>query len=224
MVDDVFVGRRDELARFASVLTELTVGGAPQSRRRWPRHPGVVPGDDTKSRVVLVHALGGSGKSRLLRQFREMALGGVPGAPVPAGRIGAVWLDWEDEQRGDPGSYAVVAGPSLVTLLDAFQRAVVAGLGRDRRAVERARQAFGEYRQGAARMPEYADRFADVVAQSRQSRSPFTSQDAAALAKTATSAGLVAIGHPGGVLGLSPDQLGAADGPAATCRSPPSGR
>jgi tetratricopeptide (TPR) repeat protein len=121
-----------------------------------------------------------------------------------------VWLDWEDEQRDDPGSYAGAAGPSLVTVLDAFQRAVVAALGRDGRAVERARQAFGEYRQGAARMPEYAARFADVVAQSRQPGSQFTSQDAAALAKTAASAGLVVIGHPGGVLGLSPDQLGAA--------------
>jgi tetratricopeptide (TPR) repeat protein len=207
----VFVGRRDELARFAALLAELMADGAAQSRRWWPRRPpGAVPGEAAKSRVVLVHALGGSGKSRLLRQFRAIALGGVPGSPVPAGKVGTVWLDWEDEQRDDPGSYAGAAGPSLVTVLDAVQKAVVDALGSDGRTAERARQAFGEYRQGAARMPEYAGRFADVVAQSRQSGSPFTSQDAAALAKTAASAGLVAIGHPGGVLGLSPDQLGAA--------------
>src|SRR5580658_4909300 len=40
--------------------------------------------------------------------------------------------------------------------------------------------------------------------------SAFTSQDAAALVRAAASAGLVAAGHPGGVLGLGPDELAAA--------------
>jgi hypothetical protein len=61
---------------------------------------------------VVVHGLGGSGKSRLLGHFRNMALGKIPGSPVPVGRGGVVWLDWEDEQRDDPASYAGVAGPA----------------------------------------------------------------------------------------------------------------
>ena len=121
-----------------------------------------------------------------------------------AGQVGTVWLDWEDKQRDDPASYAGAAGPSLVTVLDAVQQAVLAAV-RD----SRAEQAFGDYRQGAARMPEYAARFADVVAQSRQAGSPFTATDAAVLGKAAASAGMLAIGHPGGLLGLTPDQLAA---------------
>ena len=210
VVDEVFVGRRDEQARFAALLGELT-DGAGARRGRWRRRQP--SGEDpaaARSRVVLVHGLGGSGKSRLLNHFRDMAQGRIPGSPVPAGRLATVWLDWEDEQRDDPGGYAGVAGPGLVTVLDAVQKAVISAFGHDARAAERAGQAFTDYRQGAAGMPEYAARFADVLAQSRQSGSPFTSEDAAALLKAAGSAGLVALGHPVGVLGLAPGQLAAA--------------
>ncbi|HEX3958132.1 MAG TPA: hypothetical protein VHZ03_16095 [Trebonia sp.] len=162
------------------------------------------------SRVVLVHGLGGSGKSRLLGCFRDMAEGGTPNTPVRQGQILTTWLDWEDEQRDQPDSYASIEGPGLVTVLDAVQAAVVRAVGHDARARDRAARAFGEYRQGAARMPEYAARFADVISQSQQSESQFTSQDAAVLVKTVISAGLAAGGHPGGLLGLSPDQLATA--------------
>ena len=159
--------------------------------------------------MVLVHGLGGSGKSRLLSQFRDMAQGRIPGSPVPSGRVRTVRLDWEDEQRYQPGPYAGAEGPNLVTVLDAVQKAVIAAFAGDARAVERAGQAFDDYRLGAARMPEYAARFADVLAQSRQSGSPITSADTAALAKLGASLALTAGGHPGGVVGLTPGQLAA---------------
>jgi hypothetical protein len=168
------------------------------------------PSDTGGSRVVLVHGLGGSGKSRLLRQFREMADGSLPDSPVSPGRVQTVWLDWEDEQRDQPSGYAGADGPGLATVLDAVQRAVTGAFAADAKAAERAGQAFGEYRQGTARMPQYAARFADVIAQSRQAGSAFTPADAAALLKTGASAGLVGIGHPGGILGLTPDQIAAA--------------
>ena len=210
VVDEVFVGRRDEQARFAVLLTELTASkraGSKGWRRRRPS--GEDPAAASRSRVVLVHGLGGSGKSRLLSQFRDMAQGRTPGSPVSPGQIRTVWLDWEDEQRYQPGSYAAAEGPSLVTVLDAVQKAVIAAFAGDARAMERAGQAFDDYRLGAARMPEYADRFADLLAQSRQSGSPFTSGDTAALAKLGASLALTAGGHPGGVLGLTSGQLAA---------------
>jgi tetratricopeptide (TPR) repeat protein len=156
---------------------------------------------------VLVHGLGGSGKSRLLRQFSAMAQGEVAGSPAVVGSVRTGWLDWEDEAGQDPGRYAGATGPSLVTVLDAVQRAVTAAFAGDGRAVARA---FGEYRVGAARMPEYVARFREVVAQAGRPGSVFTSQDAAALVRAAASAGLVAAGHPGGVLGLGPDELASA--------------
>jgi tetratricopeptide (TPR) repeat protein len=207
VTDEVFVGRTDELRRFAALL-----GGLP-ARRRWPRWPrSPRSGEDlagaAKSYVVLVYGLGGRGKSRLLRRFREMADGGLPDSPVSPGRVRSVWLDWEDAQRDQPSSYAGFDGPSLVTVLDALQRAVIEAVRADAGAATQAGEVFAGYRQGAARMPQYAARFAEVIAQSRQAGSPVTSEDAASLARTGASIGLAAVGHPGGFAGLTPGQIG----------------
>jgi tetratricopeptide (TPR) repeat protein len=208
VIDDVFVGRRNELARFKALLGELPTGRrARVLGRSRGQKSGAEQHEAARSRVLLVHGLGGSGKSRLLRRFQEMAVGSLPDSPVALGQVRTVFLDWEDEQRGQPASYAGADGPSLVTVLDAVQRAVVDAFGADAKVRERAGRAFAGYRDGAARMPGYAARFADVIAHSRQAGSPFTSQDAAALAKSLTSVGLTVGGHPAGVLGLSPDQL-----------------
>ena len=51
-----------------------------------------------------------------------MAMGGVPGSPVEVGALRTGWLDWEDEAGQDPGRYAGISGPSLVTVLDTVQR------------------------------------------------------------------------------------------------------
>jgi len=120
-----------------------------------------------------------------------------------------VWLDWEDERRDDPASYAGISGPSLLTVLDAVQKAILGSDGSSAKAAEEASRAFGDYRQGAAQMPEYAARFADVLTQTRESRSPFTGEDTAALIRAAASAALVVGGHPGGFLGLAPEHLSA---------------
>jgi tetratricopeptide (TPR) repeat protein len=208
MVHEIFVGRRDEQARFAGLLANLRVGrwirlpGRPRQRHEGTAHRG--------SRVVLVHGLGGSGKSRLLRQFREMATGTLPDSDIPRGRVIAAWLDWADEQREDPGAFSSLEDPGLTVVLNALQNTVITACGAESGIHERARQAFGSYRVGAAQMPEYAARFGDVIARSRQAGSTFTSDDATALAKVAASAGLVVAGHPAGVLGLSPDQLATA--------------
>ncbi len=138
-----------------------------------------------------------------------MADGVLPDSPLATGQVRTVWLDWEDEQRDHPGSYASIAGPGMVTVLDAVQRAVIDAAAADVRAAGRAAQAFGPYRQGAAQMPGYAARFAEVIALSQQAGSVFTSQDVVALLKSAASAGLVVAGHPVGIAGLSPDQLAA---------------
>ncbi len=205
---ETFVGRRDELARFAAVLAEWAPArsGLRVLRRQWrPGSAGVA--DERRSPVVLVHGLGGTGKSRLLRQFQKMAAGELQEWPVAVGRIRTAWLDWEDEQRDDPGKYAELEGPSLVTVLDAVQRAVTDAFGDKGPAVTRVDQKFGDYRAGAARMPEYAARFAGLLAPGGQPASGFTTEDAATLLRSALSAGLVLSGHPAGVLGMTPDQL-----------------
>jgi hypothetical protein len=123
MAGEVFVGRRDELARFSALLQELAVApGRP--KRRWPvrRQFGEDVSSATGSRLVLVHGLGGSGKSSLLRHFRAMAMSEVSGSPLAPGRVRTGWLDWEDEAGQEPGQYGGAAGPGLVTVLNALQR------------------------------------------------------------------------------------------------------
>ena len=174
MVDEVFVGRTDEQARFAALLRELMArAGSSSMRWRGRRHPRQDAVRSSTSRVVLVHGLGGCGKSRLLRQFQAMAEGAIQGSPFPAGSVRAVWLDWEDEQQDDPGSYVGQDGPSLVTVLNAVQRAFISAFGEDSRAVAQVGQAFGDYRRGAALILEYS-RVPNILAQSRQPGSPFT--------------------------------------------------
>src|SRR5882762_3609225 len=96
----MLVGRRDERTRFAALLNEVPTG---RRSRLLPSRRYRAAADHmaaATSRVVLVHGLGGSGKSSLLQYFRQMADGTVPDSPVPPGRIRTAWLDWEDELRG----------------------------------------------------------------------------------------------------------------------------
>jgi hypothetical protein len=199
----VFVGRSDELSRFAVLL-----GALPLDRKArmpgWPRRQRLATeqGEVAASRVILVHGLGGSGKSRLLRQFQEMVEGRLPSFSVLPGRVRTVYLDWEDERRYKPASYASADGPNLVTVLNALQHAVIDAAGPVGKAKDTTRQAFAGYRDGAARMPQYAGRFADVIMQAQHASSAVSSQDVASLLKSLTSAGLAAAGHPYGLVGL----------------------
>ncbi len=207
MVDGAFVGRTDELARFRALLADLPTGTRGKSRwRACGREAGGL-GEDRRSRVVLVHGLGGIGKSRLLGRFREMADGVLPDSPVSTGQVRTVWLDFEDEQRDKPALYASGNGPVLVTLLDAVQQAVVAAYGSGSRSRDLAGKAFAGYRDGAARMPEYWPRFEDAIAQSNQAGTRVTSQDVKVLVRLLASAGLMAGGHPAGLLGVGPGQI-----------------
>ena len=151
----------------------------------------------------------------MLRQFREMADGTLPDSPVVQGRIRTVWLDWAVEQEDHPANYASMEGPSLVAVLDAVQKQVIDAVGPNKKETERAKRAFSAYRQAAARMPDYASRFAEVIAQSSKPGSPFTAGDANVLLKSLSSGILVAAGHPAGVVGLTPDDKLAASAQAA---------
>jgi tetratricopeptide (TPR) repeat protein len=204
MVDGVFVSCGDGLAKFETLLGTLPAGRRARLDGRW-HGPGPVA--ISKSYVLLVHGLGGSGKSRLLQHFRELADGSRPDFSIPSGRVRTVWLDWEDERQEQLGSYASAEGPNLVIVLNALQHAVIASCGEGSRAADRAIRAFGPYRRGVEQTPEYARRFAYVVTQSQLNGSPFTSEDAAVLGKSAAGALLTLLGLPGGAMALSPDQL-----------------
>ncbi len=138
-----------------------------------------------------------------------MAEGDLPGLRVPQRGLRSTWLDFEHEQRERPALYAGFEGPGLVTVLDALQQAVIDAYSADSRARDLVIRAFAGYREGAARMPQYAARFANVIDESRQADSQFTSHDIGILLKSLASMGLAATGHPAAFLGLSAGQLAA---------------
>jgi hypothetical protein len=108
--EGAFFGRAHEKAQFAGLLADLQ----PDRRSRLPawlsRRTSGEQG--APSRVVLVFGLAGTGKRRLLGEFKRMADEGQPGALTTAGQVGTVWLDWASEQLDHHGSYSGADGPS----------------------------------------------------------------------------------------------------------------
>lgn len=78
----------------------------------------------TGSFVVLVHGIGGMGKSTLLRHIVDEIKKGAQTrrrrAPM------SILIDLEDERRRVPDRYPALEGPSVGTLLYAVERAVCA--------------------------------------------------------------------------------------------------
>lgn len=157
-LSQVFIGRADEMSRFAALLSQLQATRRDRGGRRGRGRP-----HSEASPVVLVHGVGGSGKSLLLRQFRALAEGKGSRWQAPRHQVRTAWIDWEEEQHQDPGSYTDVSGPSFVTVLNVLQMAIIHGAGEDRKARERAQRAFAGYRDLAVRMPEYVARFTRIT-------------------------------------------------------------
>src|ERR1022692_16751 len=142
VTDGWFVGRSDELARFDALLAQMPRGRRRGPIRRADRREHGASSEVRGSRVILVHGLGGTGKTTLLRRFQEMVDGRLPESPVSPGHIRSVWLDFEDQARTRPSLYAGTECPSVITVLDALQHAVVGACGSDSKARERAEVAF----------------------------------------------------------------------------------
>lgn len=146
MTDEEFVGRRDEQARFAALLRELTAArDRPQGRWHSRQPSGKDVADAARSQVVLVHGPSGIGKSTLLTRLLDMADGRAPGTPVRAGAVRTGWLDWEDEADRHPRWNAVPAGPGLVPVLNVVQAAVFGAFSGEGAAARLASQPFEEY-------------------------------------------------------------------------------
>lgn len=179
-----FVGREAELAQFAGVLRELVEAGGSR-RARWPVRR-LAGADDLscRSRVVLVHGPGGTGKSWLLRQFQAMARASVSTA----------WLDWAPVAAWGSGLGGEAAEAGIVKVLDSVQWAVTrAFTDDDEFAAGRVAFEFREYRGGADRMPEYVARAVEVAERAGRAGFPCSRPDAATLMRKLESAGLATL-------------------------------
>ena len=137
----LFVGRSEEESRFRVVLSSLREGGLPD-----------------EGHVVLVHGLGGIGKSMLLTRYVQIAAGDdLPAAGGGRRGVLVARVDWEIEQRVRAADFALDGGPPVWVVLDRIYRALgvsVAGSKRDSGFAERA---FGSFRAQVTNLPELAE-------------------------------------------------------------------
>lgn len=207
MAEQAFVGREVEQAQFAALLQELTEAGAPK-RGRWSvRRPADADAPTCQSSVVLVHGPGGSGKSRLMRQFEAMA----------KAKSRTAWLDWARVAAWDsgPGPGAGAAAElGIVKVLGAVQWAISCAFT-DEEEFDAGRVAyeFREYRGGADRMPEYVERARQVAERAGRAGFPCSRSDAATLMRKVESAGLAIFVGPRGAEGPGSDGPADAAGP-----------
>jgi len=165
----LFLGRADEIRRFSDALALLRdeMGGY-----GWPT-------------VVLVHGLGGIGKSSLLRRLRELA----------DKHDAVAYLDFEDERRLHPPAFGGDAGPGLTTVLDAVMRACIDAMAVHHESdLEAAKGAFDEYRAEVASLPQMLDRIRAALAEAQQTG--LTKEDIVALEKSAVAVGALVAHQP----------------------------
>jgi Flp pilus assembly protein TadD len=145
-VNESFLGRTPEQGEFRRVL-QL----AQRSDKRSKNGSEIDEGF-----VVLVHGLGGIGKSTLLRRFRDIAVEAHPNALV------AEIVNCEIEQERNPSSYTWPAGPPIWQFLDRLYLAIkVSAEGRQYSAARFAKD-FESYRQTMAAQPDLAQRAAAI--------------------------------------------------------------
>ena len=137
----LFVGRIPEQQQFSRLMGDL--GAAPTTSE-----PGW-------SRVMLVHGLGGVGKSTLAKRFLRLA--------QEESSTTVVWIDWMACRRRNPGAYAADPGPTFEIILNELERAC--------RYNSNLADSLGEFRRQYSRYTELATetgRFQHAAPDSRQ--------------------------------------------------------
>jgi Flp pilus assembly protein TadD len=136
----LFVGRATEQDEFRRVL-EIAKRAA----------------DPDEGHVVLIHGLGGIGKTTLLRRLHRAAGPSRRGGPLVAEVV-----DCEDERRRNRGDYEGPDGPPVWRLLDRLYAAVEAGAAGNRHLASQVETAFAGFRQASAARPDLLHRAAQL--------------------------------------------------------------
>ena len=139
--DGLFLGRSFEQRQFEELLTELS--RAPKRHERtWPH-------------VVIVHGIGGIGKTTLATRLRNIANG-----PAYRDEYEVVSVDWADVRSRDP-AFGVRPGPSFEAVLDKLEQECSRSdrLGRHLEQYRRLRLRIASVRAGVNRM---VDRLGDT--------------------------------------------------------------
>lgn len=133
--DEIFLARDDEQDRLRGVLRQILDG---------PARAG-------HGYLMLVHGLGGIGKSTLLKRYRRMIRGELPDDRSFGGKFLLAKVNWEELRRVNPGMYPP-GGPSLWRAFDDIYRAITdAAIASSKGASRQADRAFERFRELAAK-------------------------------------------------------------------------
>ena len=161
----IFLARADEISRFSAALAEFGSGWRGEG---WPT-------------VVLIHGLGGIGKSSLMRRLQQMV----------DERDAVAVVDFEEARKLHPAAFGGDAGPGLTTMLDVVMWECIDAMAkhRDRQIAQRA---FDGYRTAVAQLPQLLERIRAGMAEAEQTG--LAKEDIVALEKSALAVGTL-IGH-----------------------------
>ena len=190
----LFLGRSEELACFRAVLADLAGGGEPD-----------------EGYVMLVHGLGGIGKSTLLRRYGQIAAADrLPAQGHGARGLLLAVVDWESEQRLRAADYVPEGGPPIWVVLDRVYgalREAAAASKRDASAVEKA---FASFRLQVTKVPELAEEVRRALPGGESEQRTSTGDIEALLQAVGRGAAILGIAHPVGALATAPVAIGAA--------------
>jgi hypothetical protein len=188
--DTPFLGRDQEQDLFSVVLAEA-----------------IRTGDSDMSYVVLVYALGGMGKTELLRRYMQI-VNERAGAGWKRGKreMLLVSVDWGDKVQLPAAGYVTPGGPPVWEVLDQIYEAVRQAAAASKRDSTAVSKAFQRFRLEMTKVPELAEYV-------RRSRQGAVSERRTSVAET--KAVVQAVGTGAALFGGAPPPVAAAAGSAA---------
>jgi hypothetical protein len=190
----LFLGRGEEQACFGEVLADLADGGQPD-----------------EGYVVLVHGLGGIGKSTLLRRYRQIAADGLP-AVRGAGSRGLLLatVNWESELRLRAADYMPEGGPPIWVVLDRIYGAILEAATASRRDAGAIERAFAPFRVQVTKVPELAMEVQRALAGGERQPQTSSADIEAVVQAVGRGAAVLGAALPLGGLAVAPAAIGAA--------------
>ena len=189
----LFLGRSEEQACLEAVLADLAGGGQPD-----------------EGYVMLVHGLGGIGKSTLLRRYRQIAADGLPAGRGRSGGLLVTAVNWESEQRLRAADYMPEGGPPVWVVLDRIYGAIRESAAASRRDAAAVEKAFAPFRVQVTKVPELATEVQRALAGAEREPQTSAADIEAVLQAVGRGAAVLGAAHPLGALAIAPAAIGAA--------------
>lgn len=190
----LFLGRSEEQTCFEAVLADLASSGEPD-----------------EGHVLLVHGLGGIGKSTLLRRYGQIAADGLSTTWGHRGpRLLLAAVNWESEQRLRAADYVPEGGPPIWVVLDRVYGAIREAAAASRRDAAAVEKKFAPFRAQITKVPELAKEVQRALAGVEREPQTSAADLEAVLQAVGRGAAVLGAAHPLSAVALAPAAIGVA--------------